>query len=567
MAIYNLDNYKAADGLGFPLNFRRGNPNPLDNSSVWASLAAAENYAKTDPTAYVGQPLTVIETVVTGDVTDTIAVMYTIQNEAGDLGRVGTITLGDDVTIVKNADNTLSIKGYSEAAAGAQLVKTENGMEWVVPSTETVDGIKTAVETLQDRADAADTKMQANEDAITKLNANAETEGSVDYKIAQAVAQILENPDETMNSINELVTWCNEHAEDALALSNQVTQDGKDIDALEALVGSTAVATQITDAIAAALKIDGVDKYALATDLTAAIARIAALELKSHEHANKALLDTYDQSNADIKDAIAKKHNHANASIIDSLSAEKLAQWDAAEQNAKDHADELNAEMDERMQIVEGEKHTHENAEELAKIAAGDKAKWDAAEQNAKDFAQGLDDAMDERMQVVEGKAHEHANKDLLDTYTQTEANLADAVAKKHEHANAAELAKIADGDKAKWDAAQANAEKTAADALALAKEELSGDIVAAQEAAEKVANDNNVAMDNRVKVLEAIDHEAYKAYADQAETDAITSANAYADGLAVNYDAAGSAADAEANAKAYADEQITAAAMAWGEF
>ena len=27
---------------------------------------------------------------------------------------------------------------------------------------------------------------------------------------------------------------------------------------------------------------------------------------------------------------------------------------------------------------------------------------------------------------------HEHANKDLLDTYTQTEANLADAVAKKH---------------------------------------------------------------------------------------------------------------------------------------
>lgn len=35
---------------------------------------------------------------------------------------------------------------------------------------------------------------------------------------------------------------------------------------------------------------------------------------------------------------------------------------------------------------------------------------------------------------------HTHANKDLLDTYTQTEANLADAVIKKHNHSNSAIL-------------------------------------------------------------------------------------------------------------------------------
>lgn len=34
------------------------------------------------------------------------------------------------------------------------------------------------------------------------------------------------------------------------------------------------------------------------------------------------------------------------------------------------------------------------------------------------------------------GKSHEHENKELLDTYTQTEGNLADAVSKKHEHEN-----------------------------------------------------------------------------------------------------------------------------------
>ena len=60
----------------------------------------------------------------------------------------------------------------------------------------------------------------------------------------------------------------------------------------------------------------------------------------------------------------------------------------------------------------------------------------------------------DPRLEALEGKAHEHANKELLDTYTQTEENLADAVAKKHEHANADELDKIASGDKEKWDKA-----------------------------------------------------------------------------------------------------------------
>ena len=45
-----------------------------------------------------------------------------------------------------------------------------------------------------------------------------------------------------------------------------------------------------------------------------------------------------------------------------------------------------------------------------------------------------------------------------------------------------------------------------------------------------------NTAMDNRVKALEGIDHEAYKGYADQAETDAIAAAKEYSDGLASNY-------------------------------
>lgn len=69
-----------------------------------------------------------------------------------------------------------------------------------------------------------------------------------------------------------------------------------------------------------------------------------------------------------------------------------------------------------------------------------------------------LEATLAKKINDAAGAQHTHDNKDLLDTYTQTEANLADAVAKKHEHANAAELAKIADGDKAKWDAAEQKA-------------------------------------------------------------------------------------------------------------
>jgi hypothetical protein len=64
----------------------------------------------------------------------------------------------------------------------------------------------------------------------------------------------------------------------------------------------------------------------------------------------------------------------------------------------------------------------------------------------------------------VEDKKHEHSNKALLDTYTQTEANLADAVTKKHAHANQEELDKIAVGDKAKWDAIEGNIIGTSSD-------------------------------------------------------------------------------------------------------
>lgn len=46
--------------MEFPLSMSRQGDFPLDKSSLWWDLEAATNYAKSNPTAYPGQPLTVV---------------------------------------------------------------------------------------------------------------------------------------------------------------------------------------------------------------------------------------------------------------------------------------------------------------------------------------------------------------------------------------------------------------------------------------------------------------------------------------------------------------------------
>lgn len=118
---------------------------------------------------------------------------------------------------------------------------------------------------------------------------------------------------------------------------------------------------------------------------------------------------------------------------------------------------DLNADLAAKVNASAAANHTHDNMTVLNGITAEKVAAWDASEQNAKDYADDLDEAMNTRVEALEAVDHTHTNKALLDTYTQTEANLADAVAKKHSHANAEELDKIVAGDKAKWDAVAAD--------------------------------------------------------------------------------------------------------------
>ena len=82
--------------------------------------------------------------------------------------------------------------------------------------------------------------------------------------------------------------------------------------------------------------------------------------------------------------------------------------------------------------VVSESNHGHENKAVLDGISAEDVTAWNQAV---------TDD-------------HTHSNKALLDTYTQTEADLADAVSKKHEHQNASVLDGISAADVTAWNSA-----------------------------------------------------------------------------------------------------------------
>ena len=203
-------------------------------------------------------------------------------------------------------------------------------------------------------------------------------------------------------------------------------------------------------------------------------------------------------------------HTHDNKTVLDGITAVKVAAWDAAEANAissaKTYTDatiealnlantyeakgtaqslidglklaETYASKDVESTISTlvgedtGKSVRSVSAEEVAKIVNSADTRYDTLKEIADwiisdttGSAQMANDinalkaiSADTRLEKLESSSHSHSNKDLLDTYTQTESDLADAVAKKHEHTNKTVLDGITDVKVAAWDAAEGNA-------------------------------------------------------------------------------------------------------------
>ena len=185
------------------------------------------------------------------------------------------------------------------------------------------------------------TNIQANADAIALLNNTADVAGSVAHTAnaaaAAKVAEIVANADADFDTLKEIADWILNDTTGAANMAN-------DIAALEAkMVGiEDTVVAKIAAEIAAALKVEGVEKYALASDLSALADRVKAIEDASYQNA------------AQVGSAIDAKI--AALKLAESYDAKGAAA--TAESNAKAHADGLNSAMDVRVQVLEKIDHT-----------------------------------------------------------------------------------------------------------------------------------------------------------------------------------------------------------------
>ena len=210
--------------------------------------------------------------------------------------QVATDITAAKTAVLGEADYAHTVKDAYELANGKTAMAEVEGKGYAVKTD-----VDASIKAVDDKIGAANTaateltgRVAANEAAITKLNGTGA--GSVAKTVADKIAEVVAGADENFDTLKEIADWIMSDTTGAAKMQS-------DISSLKTLVGDTAVATQIVNA----LKVDGVDKYALASEL---------------------------------KTVADKAHEHANKSVLDGITAEKVTAWDAAEANAKAYTDE-----------------------------------------------------------------------------------------------------------------------------------------------------------------------------------------------------------------------------------
>lgn len=355
--------------LDFAVAFNRQTAFPLDAKSYFESLtdaqaaaATAQEAGSSETTYYFGQTIAVVE--------GGKATLYVIQPDKT-LKEVGGNILINENVFAKDENGVLNLLGFADAVGGAQLVKTEDGkISWVKPDTTTVEGLSTAIESLKtvvgDDKGGLVKQVADNKAAIETLNGDKNVAGSVAHQIAEIVA----GADESFDTLKEIADWITTHKTDAATMNSQISTNKDDISALKTKVGDTSVAdqidaalkdgnsnkyalksdldtangkitslqelvgetkveTQISTALDAALKVDGAEKYALASHAHE-IANVNGLQTILDGKAAAADVETLQSAVAGLE---AKAHEHANKTVLDGITEDKVNTWDAAQAN------------------------------------------------------------------------------------------------------------------------------------------------------------------------------------------------------------------------------------------
>lgn len=282
-------------------------------------------------------------------------------------------------------DTAKSVVEYINAKTDG--IATSGNLEALGVRVTTVEGDVATIK--GDYLKAADkTELQGNINAVSgKVTTliGEDTNKSVRTIANEELAKqlVAEGAKESLDTLAEIAAWIQKHPDDASAMN-------KAIDDLETLVGA------LPDSVSA-------------TTIVGYIQEVVAAE-KSRAEGIEAGLDgrlvTVEGAVATVDSRIATAKSEA--------AADATSKANAAEANAKSHADGLNTAMNTRVEALEAIDHDHANKTELDKIVDGDVAKWNSAQANAEATAAG---ALSAAKTELEGKISDgdKANKDLID--------------------------------------------------------------------------------------------------------------------------------------------------------
>lgn len=212
-----------------------------------------------------------------------------------------------ELMVKTSADNVYLTDGTTKLSAKlAEMITSLNGKATTEALTNGLAG----------KAEKVHSHEQSDVSGLTDALSKRPTTTEMNEAISAAITELVDGAPAAYDTLAELAAYIaeNEGVMDTLTAAIGSKADKSTVEALQATV----------DALGALAKKSKVSESDLDTAL---LEKVNASSEGNHWHDNKALLDTYDQTNADIKDAVQKKHEHGNKTVLDNITAAKVAEW------------------------------------------------------------------------------------------------------------------------------------------------------------------------------------------------------------------------------------------------
>ena len=220
-----------------------------------------------------------------------------------------------EVTRAK-AEETKNATAASDAKTAADAAQAD--VDALEAKVGTVAEDKTVVQMIADAQTAAtydDTdiksRMTTVEGKVTTLVGD-DASKSARSIAAEEVAKVVAGADASFDTLKEIADWISGHKTDAAAMNSAILALEAIVDGIGGDGEKATVVAYVQDAIDA-LKISD---YAKAADLTALASRVGTLEGKSHEHANKTVLDSITQEMVDAWNTADTEYTEAEVTAM-----------------------------------------------------------------------------------------------------------------------------------------------------------------------------------------------------------------------------------------------------------